>query len=243
MEKSIGDIKRVARSHLSGTGLNCVIITFTFYVMVATFFEMGYPGKIIILLILAPLLLGTAIYSVYMVRSGNLADNEKSSILDIPIIGPFGMLYSTKILRSFKISLKPILFGFKYYFKAIALLLTIILRAALWSLLLIIPGIIKLISSSMCFYIMADKPDISIREAIRLSDKMMEGYKKKCVLLNLSLIGWVIFAFVTCLLGSVITIPYMLAPNAVFYIELKEENIQKGVITEDEIGITKIWEY
>jgi uncharacterized membrane protein len=80
MEKSIGDIKRRARSHLSGIGLNCVIITFAFYVMVATFFELGYPGKVIILLILAPLLLGTAIYSVYMVRTGNLADKPDISI-------------------------------------------------------------------------------------------------------------------------------------------------------------------
>lgn len=71
MEKSIGDIKRIARFQLSGTGLNCVIITFAFYVILSTFFELGYPGKIIILLILSPLLLGTAIYSVYMVRTEN----------------------------------------------------------------------------------------------------------------------------------------------------------------------------
>jgi uncharacterized membrane protein len=62
-------------------------------------------------------------------------------------------------------------------------------------------------------------------------------------LLNLSFIGWVIFALVTCLLGSVVTIPYMMASNAVFYIELKKENIKRGVIAEDEIGITEIWEY
>jgi uncharacterized membrane protein len=39
---------------------------------------------------------------------------------------------------------------------------------------------------------MAEKPDISISEALRLSDKMMEEYKKKFVLLYLSFIGWVI---------------------------------------------------
>lgn len=243
MEKSIGDIKRIARFQLSGTGLNCVIITFAFYVILSTFFELGYPGKIIILLILSPLLLGTAIYSVYMVRTEKLADGEKTGILDIPMISPFGILYSTKIVRTNKTSLKPILFGFKYYFKAHAMLLAIILRTALWSLLLIIPGIIKLISSSMCFYIMVDKPDISISEALQLSDKMMEGYKKKFVLLNLSFVGWVAFSLITCLLGTVITIPYIIASNAVFYTELKKENIKRGVIAKDEIGITEIWEY
>ena len=45
MEKSIGDIKRRARSHLSGIGLNCVIITFAFYVMVATFLNWDIPVK------------------------------------------------------------------------------------------------------------------------------------------------------------------------------------------------------
>lgn len=60
----------------------------------------------------------------------------------------------------------------------------------LWSLLLIIPGIIKSFSYSQTLYLIKDNPDIGIFEAITESRRVMEGQKWKYFLLNISFMGW-----------------------------------------------------
>ncbi|WP_052343820.1 DUF975 family protein [Bacillus massiliigorillae] len=60
----------------------------------------------------------------------------------------------------------------------------------LWSLLLIIPGIIKGLSYSMTFYILRDNPQMSALEAITESRRLMDGKKKNLFFLCLSFIGW-----------------------------------------------------
>ena len=65
----------------------------------------------------------------------------------------------------------------KYYLKCIGLYLLIGIFTFLWTLLLIIPGIIKSISYSMAPYILAENPEIGCLEAISRSQKMMYGYK------------------------------------------------------------------
>ena len=71
----------------------------------------------------------------------------------------------------------------------------------LWTLLLIIPGIIKSISYSQTFFVLKDHPEYSITEAITESKKIMQGYKWKYFLLNLSFIGWGILSLFTLGIG------------------------------------------
>jgi uncharacterized membrane protein len=66
----------------------------------------------------------------------------------------------------------------------------------LWTLLLIVPGIIKSISYSQTMYILKVNPEIGILEAITESRRMMNGYKLKYVLIHLSFIGWVIMPMI-----------------------------------------------
>jgi uncharacterized membrane protein len=91
----------------------------------------------------------------------------------------------------------------------------------LWSLLLIIPGIIASISYSLTFYIIADNPEIKSAEAIDLSKKMMYGYKEKYFLMQLSFIGWAILAVIPCCLGYLWLAPYIQVTTAKFYEEVK----------------------
>lgn len=94
----------------------------------------------------------------------------------------------------------------------------------LWTLLLIVPGIIKGYSYAMTEFIMNDNPELEGNKAIEASMAMMHGNKMKLFLLDLSFIGWMILALLTMGLGFILLEPYMYAARAAFYEELKAEN-------------------
>lgn len=99
-----------------------------------------------------------------------------------------------------------------------------ILYIFLWSLLLWIPGIVKSYSYAMTEYILLDNPELTANEAITKSREMMNGYKWKLFVLDLSFIGWRILCMIP-LLGTVLNLlyvnPYYTATRAQFYEELK----------------------
>lgn len=64
------------------------------------------------------------------------------------------------------------------------------IKVFLWSLLLIIPGIIKEYSYSMTPYIMYEHPEISASDAMKKSQEMMNGNKWRLFCLHFSFIGW-----------------------------------------------------
>ena len=90
----------------------------------------------------------------------------------------------------------------------------------LWSLLFIIPGIIKGLSYSQTFYLLKDHPEFTVNQAITESKKRMKGYKWKYFLLNLSFIGWGILCLISLGIGFLWLIPYISASAATFYNEL-----------------------
>ncbi|RYL92144.1 DUF975 family protein [Sporolactobacillus sp. THM7-4] len=92
----------------------------------------------------------------------------------------------------------------------------------LWSLLLVIPGVIKGFSYSQTLYILRDHPEYSVLEAITESRKLMNGYKAKYFLLNLSFIGWAILAAIPALIGYLWFVPYFIASLSAFYNKLVE---------------------
>lgn len=95
---------------------------------------------------------------------------------------------------------------------------------ALWSLLFIIPGIIKHYSYRMVPYILAEDPEISGKEAITLSRQMMDGQKWKAFVLDLSFIGWDILSCLTFgLLGLFYVNPYKHSTYAELYQALMNE--------------------
>ncbi len=91
----------------------------------------------------------------------------------------------------------------------------------LWTLLLIVPGIIKLFSYSMTPYILKDHPELSNNAAIEKSMRMMQGHKMNLFLLELSFIGWLILSLMTLGIGLIFLIPYVNTTLAHFYEELK----------------------
>ena len=93
----------------------------------------------------------------------------------------------------------------------------------LWSLLFIIPGIIKGYEYRMIPYILAENPGIDTREAFEIIKKMMDGNKWNAFVLDLSFIGWNILSAFTCGILSVFYVsPYIYMTNAELYVALKE---------------------
>ncbi|MCL1959310.1 MAG: DUF975 family protein [Spirochaetes bacterium] len=112
--------------------------------------------------------------------------------------------------------------GFSSFVKSFLLYLLQVIFIGLWSLLFIIPGIVKSFSYSMAFFILHDNPDIGASEAIDRSKKMMNGYKGKLFGLCLSFLGWGILCCFTLGIGFLWLFPYMSLSVTNFYEDLKK---------------------
>lgn len=92
-----------------------------------------------------------------------------------------------------------------------------ILFTVLWSLLFIIPGIVKGLSYAMTPFILEEHPELTASEAIKESMKLMDGHKMDLFILGLSFIGWSLLACLTMGIGFLFLNPYMNAAYAAFY--------------------------
>lgn len=106
--------------------------------------------------------------------------------------------------------------------KSLVLYLLESIYILLWSLLLIIPGIIKAYSYSMAFYIMNDHPEYTAKQCLEESRRMMDGHKLDLFLLQLSFIGWIIVGALTFGIGMLWVEPYMQTATACFYDQIKQ---------------------
>ena len=100
------------------------------------------------------------------------------------------------------------------------------LYIALWSFLLIVPGIIKSYEYMMVPYILGDQPEISCSEAFALSKKMMYGRKWNAFVLDLSFLLWDILGILTFgIVTFFYVIPYKQLTHAGMYQELKGSSV------------------
>ena len=127
-----------------------------------------------------------------------------------------------------KVELKELLESFNDFGRSVLLNLLIVVFTILWSFLLIVPGIIKAISYSMSFYIMADNQDMDAFEALNESKRMMEGHKWEYFVLIISFILWWLLGAITCGLAFIYVEPYQNVTLANFYNKIKNENVTQG---------------
>ena len=111
--------------------------------------------------------------------------------------------------------------GFDDFFSAFKVTLLVGLYTFLWSLLFIIPGIIKGYSYSMSLFVLADNKGKSARECIAESKAMMEGHKMELFVLDLSFIGWYLLCTLTCGLAFLYVTPLLNATHANVYETIK----------------------
>ncbi|MDR3287935.1 MAG: DUF975 family protein [Peptococcaceae bacterium] len=94
----------------------------------------------------------------------------------------------------------------------------------LWTLLLVIPGIIKAISYAFAPYILAENPELTAREALRESKRITYGHKMDFFILGWSFFWWELLAVITLGLAGIYVAPYIQATIANFYNEIKGDN-------------------
>lgn len=114
------------------------------------------------------------------------------------------------------------------------IVLTMFLRdlfTTLWSLLLVVPGIVKHYEYLMVPYIIAENPAMDYKEAFHISKQMMDGEKMEAFIMDLSFLGWYLLSAVTCGLLAIFYVnPYVQASFAEMYTFNKQKAYQEGYI-------------
>lgn len=206
----IAEIKLDARDHLKGAWGKGVLLTLLYFlisVVFATTVEITISGgynnwinqdvtpisvdifNFIYYLLLIPLTVGMAWFYISLVRAEN------------PSISQVFTIYTAG----------------NTVWKVLGTTIMISIFTFLWSLLLLIPGIIKALAYSQSLNLLRDNSDLGVFEAITESRRRMKGYKWKYFLLNLSFIGWAILGILTLGIGYLWLSPYVAASNAAFY--------------------------
>lgn len=116
------------------------------------------------------------------------------------------------------------------WWKLILLNLILFIFISLWSILLIIPGIIKSFSYSQTYFIYKDLSDkgqangYSLTDFITRSRQLMDGHKAEYFVLQLSFIGWFLLGLITAGIAFIWIIPYYHLTMASYYRNLAENN-------------------
>lgn len=189
------DIRKIARDTLSGNWTNAVLLYLVHGLILSA--------------------AGSA-SAIFLVFAGVVTTFITAAITLSQII------YSKELLLDGTADFEQGFKGFNYILKAFGITFMTGLFIFLWSLLLIIPGIIKAFSYSQALYILSDEPEIGVMDAIKKSQKMMEGHKGQLFVLGLSFIGWGILTIFTFGIGTLWLQPYMQVSFTRFYFCVKD---------------------
>ena len=148
-----------------------------------------------------------------MILAACLVSGIISILISAFVTNPLG-IGAQKLLINCKddsAQMENLLFGFKNsYLNVVKVMFLKGLFTALWSLLLVVPGIIKAYEYRMIPYLLADNPDMDRKEAFARSKEMMMGNKWNAFVLDLSFIGWHLLGGITL---GIVEIFYVLPYN------------------------------
>lgn len=123
--------------------------------------------------------------------------------------------------------------GFDDFWSAFKVTFLVGLYTFLWSLLFVIPGIVKGISYSMAMYVLAENKGMSATECINASKEMTNGHKMDLFVLSLSFIGWMILGSITLGIAYIWITPYMQATFTNAYNSLKPAVVETAEVTQE----------
>lgn len=109
----------------------------------------------------------------------------------------------------------------------------------LWSLLFVIPGIVKAYSYRMVPYILSDNPNMGADKAITLSRKMMDGNKLDTFVLDLSFIGWYLLGALAFGIGILFVNPYAYATSAQLYLNLRKSALDTNYCSYEDLNLPR----
>lgn len=127
--------------------------------------------------------------------------------------------------------------SFRIYKPAVSTMLVKNIYIFLWSLLFVIPGIVKSYAYSMTEYILYENPNLTADQAIALSKRLTNGSKGALFVFDLSYLGWdILNAFTFGLLGIFYVYPYRFTAHAAIYQSLKDAAIANGTLQYEDFG-------
>lgn len=141
-------------------------------------------------------------------------------LVSLIVGGPFSLgicLVFLKVWRREDFIIDDLFAGFSDFTRSFVAFLLVTLYTFLWSLLLIIPGIIAALSYSQTFYIMAENSGMPADQAIERSKALMQGHKSEFFFLMLSFIGWALLSILTFGIGFFWLYSYMEATKVIYY--------------------------
>ncbi len=188
--------------------------------------KLNYPGLSIAEIFNAAYGNGNAEALYYaMLNSSNMAgflDILLNIMLGIVSIG--FSLCCISISRSESVNVGMLFDPFAYFLKCLWLNILIGIKVFLWSMLLVIPGIIAAYRYRFALYCFIDDPDLTASECIAKSCELTSGHKGELFILDLSFIGWGLLSAIPFV--SIFVLPYIETTNAHYYNELS------GYVTE-----------
>ena len=199
------EIRAEARSLLTGRWNKCVIIWLIYFALTG-----AYTG-----------ILGSMIPGL-------------GSLVSLVVGGPFmlGIIaIFFKVYRKEEFIIDEMFYGFREFNRALVAYLWICLYTLLWSLLLIVPGIIASVGYSQTFLIMHEDKNISPTDAMNQSKAMMMGHKTEFFMLQLSFIGWACLSALTFGIGFLWFFSYVQTSNVIYYHRLRAIQENK-ILTE-----------
>lgn len=178
---------------------------------------------------------GTAavIYLVYMVLYAGA--NAMMAIGTMVLAGPLSLGLADVFLRIEKgepIGVETLMGGFNDFTRSLVAGLLISVYVLLWSILLIIPGVIAALGYSMTFFIMKENPSLPAVDALKASQQMMMGHKARLFELLFSFIGWILLGALSFGIAFLWVGPYMHAAVVLFYRDLQADNQTYGFVKE-----------
>ena len=187
------EMRAAARENLKGHWTEAALLIFVYFLIVGSLSSIPFVGSGISLLFIP---MGWGVTCAFLAMKRGEDDPMNINCL---IVGykDFGRICLTLFLQGF------------YVF--------------LWTLLLVIPGIIKSLSYAMTSYVLRDYPELRYNGAIEMSMAMMQGHKWELFYLYLTFIGWGILCIFTLGIGLFWLEPYVETSVANFYEEVKED--------------------
>lgn len=214
---STGDMKAEAKAQLKGHWKNAMILA-----LIPVLFSIFFVSEMTSDVTEAPL--GRNLMNVFLqVVHGFLLTSVSFTFLDF--------LRTNQPINPLEGSLQA--FKKEYFVNLLLLKILKYLYVSLWTLLFVIPGLVKFIGYSQAELIFKDKVDQTgeipnPRDCLKESEELMRGHKMDLFSLSLSFVGWILLSFLTLGLLYIWLTPYMEMSQVVFY-----ENLMAHARVED----------
>lgn len=209
--KTNSEIRQEALSLMKGNWGSAVLVTVALYL-------------IIIICAVVSTTIGTMIGGDTISNSiGQILSLLTTILVSYPILFASMMLFLHFVRGEQKLYIGGLfkVFSKPYYGKSIGVYLLMYIFTLLWSLLLIVPGIIKSLAYSLAPFILVDNPELSANQAINESVKMMKGHKMDLFLIMLGYVGFALLSILALGIPLLWVVPYYQAVLAKFYEEVK----------------------